>query len=945
MSDKDEERIDDNTDETIEEISDVSQSAEMESDDDKDAIDLSPYIYPIASFIIPLIVYWRTMCAALYIGDGGDFITASHTMGIPHPPGYPLYTLLGKLFLSLPIPGGLSEAAWRMNFMSAFFGALTVFLVYLLIKKVTNYDWLAFFAALAIAFGRTFWSQAVITEVYTLNTFFILLQLYLLVIRTDKFSGKTLIWMGLALGLSLAHHPSIAIFFPAYIYYSYIHRDHHMSRLLILALAIGLAIINPIGILALLLYIPHEILTKKLVMPVGINLQNKLQKSAFMLALLVFVLSVGLYAYLPIVKYKNPVTGPLEFESAQHHLNYFVETVTRSIYQYKAMSPGEALTTTPMVFMEYLKILWDDYLALVFIFFLGIMALKRKVHIAMVAFLCYALFMITILFYPSGDILHAPLKNLDVVMPPLMIPAQIMFILFGFFGIGSLLDWIPGYVESMREVDPMPPEKKVKFLNGVAIGSLIVLVLVVIPIHNWFFCDKSKSLTAYNYARNVIISAPENSFVLNTGDETFLFWYLSEVENFMPEKNVVLQNWIHNIRGYEVLANEEQAIKDVLMWVLKNREWSVTDKDFKEADHHLPKYDHYCATFLTDYIQKDILFASQDVVMHDLVYEFVYKPQEYYDKYNYQVHPEFGIVRINKPLEDENLDGENLDSENEETQSTTPFVNLGKRRMEQSYFEDDYPGMRLRMDGELPFDTLHWEGLFIPEYDATGKVLKLDYDQSYRDPQEGEIIGRYQEMFHNIGAWNVYSASGMDREDDQIKPLKRATAAFRNEIKLKVSDPAGWLSLGNVYIQLRMMNQAIEAFNQHRNLVMFLPDSTMKQKAEAHYYLSYALYVVGNFNQARKEIDTALLFDSSFEKASKLRTTILEQEELTLEKIKKLKKKIESGDEDTQPMPDGLELGGELEGNNDVEEVEEGEEIESEVGEELESDANSESPQ
>ncbi|MCD6218235.1 DUF2723 domain-containing protein [bacterium] len=907
MPDKDEELVDDNTEEKIEQIPDVNQLDDIESDDDKDAIDLSPYIYPIASFLIPLIVYWRTMCTALYIGDGGDFITASHTLGLPHPPGYPLYTLLGKLFLSLPIPGGLSEAAWRMNFMSAFFGALTALLAYLLIKRITKYDWLAFFAALTIAFGRTFWSQAVIAEVYTLNTFFILLQLYLLVIRTDKFAGRTLIWMGLALGLSLAHHPSIAIFFPAYIYYSYIHRDYPMTRLLIVALAFGLAIINPIGILAILLLIPHELIIAK------VKKQDflKLQKSALAFALLVFILSVGLYAYLPIVKYKNPVTGPLEFESIQQNVQYFVETVTRSIYQYKAMSPGEALTTTPMVFKRYLEILWDDYLALVFIFFLGFMAIKRKVHIAAVAFICYALFMITVLFYPSGDILHAPLKNLEVVMPPLMIPAQLMYILFGFIGIGCVLDWIPGYVESMRKIDPMPTEKKIRFLNGVVIGSLVLLVLVVIPIHNWFFCDKSKSLTAYNYARNVIISAPDNSFVLNTGDETFLFWYLTEVEHFMPEKNVVLQNWIHNIRGFEVLANEEQAIKDVLMWVLKNREWSITDKEFKEIDHHLPKFDHYCATFLTDYIQKDILFASQDVVMHDLVYEFVFKPQEYYDKYNYEIHPEYGIVKIEEPIDLESEDAEK-----------TPFISLEKRRMEQSYFEDDYPGMRLRMDGDIPFDTFHWEGLFIPEYDATGKVIKLDYDQSYHDPQEDEIIGRYQEMLHNIGAWNVHVASGIERQEDQVEPLKTATSAFRNEIKLKVTDPVGWLSLGNVYIQLRMMDQAVEALTQHKNLVMFLPDSTMKKKSEAHYYLAYALYIMGDFNHARKEIDSALLFDSTSEQASKLRKTILEQEELTRKKIDKLKKKIENSDEEDEEIEDGmgsLELGGELEKSDEGE--------------------------
>ena len=92
----------------------------QDEEPEAEAIDIAPYLYPLASFLVPFVVYWRTMCPALYIGDGGDFITASHTLGVPHPPGYPLYTLLGKLFLLLPIPGGIGWAAWRMNFMSAF---------------------------------------------------------------------------------------------------------------------------------------------------------------------------------------------------------------------------------------------------------------------------------------------------------------------------------------------------------------------------------------------------------------------------------------------------------------------------------------------------------------------------------------------------------------------------------------------------------------------------------------------------------------------------------------------------------------------------------------------------------------------------------------------------------------------------------------------------------
>ncbi|MFH1515368.1 MAG: hypothetical protein ABIG42_07910, partial [bacterium] len=202
-------------------------------------------------------------------------------------------------------------------------------------------------------------------------------------------------------------------------------------------------------------------------------------------------------------------------------------------------------------------------------------------------------------------------------------------------------------------------------------------------------------------------------------------------------------------------------------------------------------------------------------------------------------------------------------------------------------------GVRLIIEGDAPYDRFHWEGLFEPVYDSDGKVKSLEYDRSYRDSQEDEIIGRYQEMFHNFGAMAMKNASLLENRDEQEEPLRKATAAFRDEIKLKVQDPSGWLSLGNVYIQLRMMNQAVEALTQHKNIILLDPDSTMKDKSKAHYYLAYALFIQGNFNQARYEIDAALLFDSEDEKAIKLRKSILEQDELQQKKIEKLSEGLE----------------------------------------------------
>src|SRR3989344_7246069 len=91
----------------------------------------------ITSFVF-LLLYILMQTTSIYGGDSGELVSAAYTFGIPHPPGYPLYTLLSAL-LSYGIPFG--TVAWRMGFLSSVPMAFSVFfvwnIVYLLTKKIT----------------------------------------------------------------------------------------------------------------------------------------------------------------------------------------------------------------------------------------------------------------------------------------------------------------------------------------------------------------------------------------------------------------------------------------------------------------------------------------------------------------------------------------------------------------------------------------------------------------------------------------------------------------------------------------------------------------------------------------------------------------------------------------------------------------------------------------
>jgi hypothetical protein len=153
--------------------------------------------------------------------DGGDLIAAVVTQGVPHPTGYPTYLLLGRLFLLVPWGG----QAWRLNFMSAVFAALTAGLLYLIVLSTFRLfgdgqialpdRLLAAASALAFAFSPLLWSQALISEVYTLNVFFVALTVALVLRWMEQGKGRFLGAAAFVYGLGLGNHLTLALLGPA----------------------------------------------------------------------------------------------------------------------------------------------------------------------------------------------------------------------------------------------------------------------------------------------------------------------------------------------------------------------------------------------------------------------------------------------------------------------------------------------------------------------------------------------------------------------------------------------------------------------------------------------------------------------------------------------------------------------------------------------------------
>lgn len=194
--------------------------------------------------VISFIVYFLTAAPSVTLEDAGELAVAGDHLGVPHPPGYPIWTLCAWVFarvFSFVTFRGQPNPSWAIAIMSGFFGALATGLAAMLVtrtssdilhmhkalqreaeldvgqsKKLGYFErtdiveiicWVAGVASsLVFAFSPVMWSQSTIVEVYSLNAFFLML-IFVLTYRWMCRPTDKLLWMtAFAFGLGLTNY-------------------------------------------------------------------------------------------------------------------------------------------------------------------------------------------------------------------------------------------------------------------------------------------------------------------------------------------------------------------------------------------------------------------------------------------------------------------------------------------------------------------------------------------------------------------------------------------------------------------------------------------------------------------------------------------------------------------------------------------------------------------
>ena len=161
-------------------------------------------------------LYLATLAPTVQPADAGEFQLVSYVLGIAHPPGYPLYTLLGKAFTLLPA----GDAAWRVNLFAAVCAAATLAVVSRAVRQATGSAAAGVLAALALGLVPTFWSQATLANVRSLTGLLVALAIYFLLRCGQTRSSSDLLAFAVSFGLGAGHHSSmvlLALPFAAYL--------------------------------------------------------------------------------------------------------------------------------------------------------------------------------------------------------------------------------------------------------------------------------------------------------------------------------------------------------------------------------------------------------------------------------------------------------------------------------------------------------------------------------------------------------------------------------------------------------------------------------------------------------------------------------------------------------------------------------------------------------
>ncbi|RPJ40580.1 MAG: DUF2723 domain-containing protein, partial [Candidatus Latescibacterota bacterium] len=188
-----------------------------------------------------LLLYVVTLAPSIVPGDGPELTVAARFLGIPHPSGYPLYVMGGRLASLLPA----GTVAWRLNLFAAVAGAAAVGLFGAWLRRATGSTAASLAASAMLALSPSLWRESTSAEVYSFSLFFLALLLHFL---PDGRDARRLPLAAYLWGLALTNHLGLVLLLPAFAGWTVL-RVRPSRKTLLLAKACFLVGLTPYALL------------------------------------------------------------------------------------------------------------------------------------------------------------------------------------------------------------------------------------------------------------------------------------------------------------------------------------------------------------------------------------------------------------------------------------------------------------------------------------------------------------------------------------------------------------------------------------------------------------------------------------------------------------------------------------------------------------------------
>lgn len=446
-------------------------------------------IFSILSFIVPLSIYLLTLAPSVTFFDSGEFITAISCLGSPHSPGYPFFVNYGKPFTWLPF----GSIAFRVNFATAVSGALACYGAYLLTMHLLQNEQInnnaalnkfikqgaALAAAVSFCCSPRLWLQSNHDKPYPLLAFLVAIILYLIFRWRDSYRN--------------GNEKPAFIFMAAFL--SGLATGTHQTIILM------------IPSFALL------ILT--------MNWRIIFRVRDFIIAFIFGILGFAINIYLPVRATTLPLLNWGDPQTKEQFLWHFL----RRGYPSEQVDRGWSLLWSQI---NAFNIPFEFTTVGLFVMLLGmgVYFLKKRDEI-----IAYLLALFCFLLVIVGHF-NAPL-DLIFLTEEFFTPLYMFSAVFIGIGLYYLIARFLLLLSSRLSADDL-------YIGRSFAAAFLLLLPTTVCALNYVKNDQHNNYVAYDYASNVLRSAPNGAILYTWGDSgAFPLWYIQGIEKMREDLDIV----------------------------------------------------------------------------------------------------------------------------------------------------------------------------------------------------------------------------------------------------------------------------------------------------------------------------------------------------------------------------------------------------------------------